>query len=243
MIVAMTLAIAVASAPISPEAIYNEGVAQYRSGDHAAAAESFERVAANDINDELLARSAYNLGNTVFQSAMEGVEGADTGQVTQEAIDGLDGAQDMLRGAIGRYRDAIRANPRDDDARANGQLAWRMLQQLKQMQDQMKEQQDQHQSGEQGEQQQDQQQSGEQGEQQQDQHQSGEQGEQQQDQQQPGEQGEQQQDQQQSGEQGEQQQDQQQSGEQGEQQQDQQQTGEQREQQQQQRHTRDHSQP
>jgi len=197
---------------------YDQAVAAYRAGDLQQAAKAFEE-AMNTEDAALAAAAAYNLGNTTFQLG--------SAPDQQATGDHLKNAASMLTKAMEHYRAALSHNPNDQDARANGELTWRRLQEvLEQQQQQQSQEQDQKEQQQQpdeqqadGEQQQqDQQQSGEQdqqesGEQQQDQQQSGEQ-----DQQQPSEQ--QPQDQQQSGEQ-----DQQEPGEQ--QPQEQQQPGEQ----------------
>jgi len=178
---------------------YDHAVAAYRAGDLQQAAKAFEE-AMNTKDAALAAAAAYNLGNTTFQLSSE------PGQ--QGGAEQLSDAAEWLNQALGHYRRAITHNPNDQEARANGELAWRRLQEVRQeQQSQQEQQQAQEQSDEQ-----DQQQSGEQqqpGEQQQQQQQSGEQ--EQQEQQQSGEQ-----QQQQSGEQ--EQQEQQQSGEQQQQQ-------------------------
>ena len=211
----------------NPVLSYDQAVAAYRAGDLEQAAAAFEQ-AMNSNDPSLAGAAAYNLGNTAYQLASQASGGSpDGGQPA------LQDAADRFRQALQHYRSALANNPGDQEARANGELAWRRLQEVEKQQQEQQQQQDQQQqqsdeqqqSGEQ--QQQDQQQ--ESGEQQQEdqQQQSGEQ-EQQQDQQQQS--GEQQQEQQQSGEQ--QQQDQQEQS--GEQQQDQQQSGEQQQDQQEQ---------
>jgi len=173
------------------ELIYNQGVAQYREGQYAAARDLFTRsTAATDR--ALEARARFNLANCDYAEAVTLRQ-----ENPEEAIG-------KLETAISHYRGAIEANPQDADARANAELAQLLIDQIQQeqqnqdQQQQEQDQQDQQDEQQQGEQEQDQQ---EQGEQQQDEQQQGEQqqGEQQQDEQQQ-DQDEQQQDEQQQGE-------------------------------------------
>jgi hypothetical protein len=219
-----------------PELTYNQAIAHYRQGNYTAAADGFTESIAQSQSPELLQDSVYNLGNSAHQQVVQSLQDGSQGDA-QGAIDKLGTAREQLGDALNHYRQAIRSDGEDTDARANAELTWNLMEQLRDMQEQLQQQQDQQQQdqqqqGEQSQQQQDQQQQGEQSQQQQDQQQQGEQSQQQQDQQQQGEQSQQQQDQQQQGEQSQQQQDQQQQGEQSQQQQDQQQQGEQGQQQQ-----------
>ena len=146
---------------------YDHAVAAYRAGDLQQAAKAFEE-AMNTEDAALAAAAAYNLGNTTFQLSSE------PGQ--QGGAEQLSDAAEWLNQALGHYRRAITHNPNDQEARANGELAWRRLQEVRQeQQSQQEQQQPQEQSDEQ-----DQQQSGEQqqqsgGQQKQEQQQSGEQ--------------------------------------------------------------------
>jgi Ca-activated chloride channel family protein len=186
-----------------PELTYNQAIAHYRQGNYTAAADGFTESIAQSQSPELLQDSVYNLGNSAHQQVVQSLQDGSQGDA-QGAIDKLGTAREQLGDALNHYRQAIRSDGEDTDARANAELTWNLMEQLRDMQEQLQQQQDQ--------QQQDQQQQGEQSQQQQDQQQQGEQSQQQQDQQQQGEQSQQQQDQQQQGEQGQQQQDQQQQG-------------------------------
>ena len=188
------------------EAIYNQGVTQYREGQYAEARDSFTRSTA--VADRALeARARFNLANCDYAEALA---------LRAENPDEADEAIAKLETAISHYRGAIEANPQDADARANAELAQLFIDQIQQEQEQQEqEQQEQDQQDQQEQDEQEQQQ--EQGEQEQNEQEQNEQEQQQGEQ----EQGEQDQDQQEQNEQeqNEQEQDEQ---EQNEQEQDQQ---------------------
>ena len=191
---------------------YNRGVAFSQNGQFEEAADSL-RQAASAGDTTIAARARYNLGNAQYALAVKTLE--EDGSKAEEAIN-------HLRSAIADYRSALRVSSNDDDARFNIELAAKLIQKIKQDQQQQDQQQQDQQQQDQQQQDQQQQDQQQQDQQQQDQQQ---QDQQQQDQQQ---QDQQQQDQQQ---QDQQQQDQQQ---QDQQQQDQQQQDQQQQDQQQQ---------
>ncbi|MCP4833311.1 MAG: hypothetical protein GY895_00970 [Phycisphaera sp.] len=231
--------------PSLAEAAYNRGVAEYRAGELAAAAEAFRRAA--EVGDaDLAAQAMYNEGTARYADAVKRLS-TEAGDATpspspsppgdtETPSDPLEDAMERVELSLDHFRDAIDADPGNRDARANAELAHRLLQRLQEIKEQSQDEE------QQGEQSQDEQQQGEQSQDEQ------QQGDQSQDEQQQGEQsqdeqqqGEQSQDEQQQGEQsqdeqqqGEQSQDEQQQGEQsqdeqqqGEQSQDEQQQGEQ----------------
>jgi Ca-activated chloride channel family protein len=145
---------------------YNMGVAAYRQGDLQRAAELFDQARMLTADPALRAKSAYNLGTTAYRKSLE------QPQDPAEAQTQLQDATGDLERALEHFRETLDADPADSDARANGELAYRWLEQLQQMQQQMQ----QDQQGQPQEQpQQDQQQQG------QPQEQQGQQGDQQQD--------------------------------------------------------------
>ncbi len=160
--------------PESPELAYNQGAAYYKLGDYSSAGDAFNRaLLTRDLRLE--AKIKYNLGDVAYASALE--KESDL----QEAID-------LLKKAIGRYRDAIELDAGDADARANIETAQLLikdlLDKLKQQQEQQQQQDQQQQSDQQQDQQsQSDQQDQQEGEQSQEQQEDGEQ----QDQQQAGE--------------------------------------------------------
>ena len=97
---------------------YDLGAAAYRSGDLQTAAQSFA-AAAGDATLPAGA-AAYNLGNTFAQAG-------------------------QLEAALGAYREALRSNPDDEDARHNFEVTLARLQQQQEEQDQQDQQQDQQQ--------------------------------------------------------------------------------------------------
>ncbi len=130
---------------------YNMGVAAYRQGDLARAAELFDQAQLLARDESMRAKAAYNLGTAAAGQAMQS-------QVQDPAVaeSQLQGATETLRSALKHFREAIAADPDDVDARANGELAWKWLQQLQELQDRMQQQGDrqQDQQQQQGEQQQ-----------------------------------------------------------------------------------------
>ncbi len=154
--------------PDAAEIPYNMGVAAYRAGELERASALFDRARMLASVPSMQARSAYNLGTT---SAQQAVQSRTDDPAVAKAQ--MEDATESLKTALDRFRDAIAMNPDDEDARANGELAWRWLQQLEQLQDQMQQQGDQQDpDGEQKDsEQEDQEQQGQQQEQDQDQQQ------------------------------------------------------------------------
>jgi Ca-activated chloride channel family protein len=216
----------------SPNANVERGNQAFRDGKYDEALEAYDKAATQLPNDPGV---KFNQGVARYQKALNTPPGPARDQLLQQAQGDFEGATQApdrsLRGqahynlgnthyqrqdwdkAVKEYKQSIKEDPSNPDARYNLELALRKREQKKQQQQQQQQQQGQgqqqkqQQQGQQG--QQDQQQQGQQDQQQQ--------GQQQQDQQQQG----QQQDQQQQGQQ--QQQDQQQQGQQQQGQQDQQQ--------------------
>jgi tetratricopeptide (TPR) repeat protein len=174
---------AVEDSPELAEPHYNAANTHYRLEDYGSAQQEIEQALVNGEGQALTdldQHSLYNLGNTFFQG-------------------------EQYEGAIEAYKEALRLNPGDLEAKQNLELALRQLQQQEQQQ---QEQQNEEQQEQEEQQQDQQQQDGEQDEQQEEQQpQDGQQDEQQQDEQeQDGQQDEEQQeDQQQDGQPDEQQ--------------------------------------
>jgi len=124
--------------PGRAEIPYNMGVAAYRQGDLARAAELFDQARLLASDPAMQAMSAYNLGTTAVRSALDSQE-----QDAAIAQTQMQNATESLRSSLDHFRQAIESNPGDVDARANGELAWRWLQELeKQMEQQGRQQQD-----------------------------------------------------------------------------------------------------
>ena len=156
--------------PVRPERLYNAGVSMYRAGELELARELFA-AAAERAKAGVAARSMYNRGTTSYAEAvraMQSAGGADGSSNPQELQKEV---IDTLERSLRELKDAARADPGNTDARANAELAHRVLKELKKQQEQKQQQQqqnqDQQQSGEQNEEQnqqnqQNQQQNGEQ---------------------------------------------------------------------------------
>ena len=124
--------------PDAAEIPYNMGVAAYRAGELERALALFDKARTLAADPAMQARSAYNLGTSSAQQAVWS-RTADPAIAQAQMAD----ATESLKTALDRFRDAIAMNPDDEDARANGELAWRWLKQLEQLQDQMQQQGDQ----------------------------------------------------------------------------------------------------
>lgn len=136
---------ALEDSPELAEPHYNAANTHYRLEDYGSAQQEIEQALINGDGEKLAdldQHSLYNLGNTFFQG-------------------------EQYEGAIEAYKEALRLNPDDLEAKQNLELALRQLQQQQQEQQQQQQQQQNEEQQEQEEQHQDQQhQDGEQGEQQ-----------------------------------------------------------------------------
>ena len=114
------------SLPDSPELAYNRGVTYYRKGELDKATEQFTKaLLTRDLSLE--AKVKFNLGNCAYADALK-------------KQSDLKVALERLGLAIGHYKDAIEANPEDQDARANMEMAQLLMKDLldKQKQEQEK---------------------------------------------------------------------------------------------------------
>ena len=128
--------------PERPEPDYNSANARYRLEDYEQAEEELERalLEAYDVEDEdLAAKTLFNLGNVLFQM----------GEYSA-AIDQYGGAIEQYREAIEAYKQVLRDNPDDVEAKHNLELALSKIeeQEEEQQQQQEQQQQDQEQQGE-----------------------------------------------------------------------------------------------
>jgi len=154
----------------SPEVMYDLGVAMYNIGEYEPAAKAFDASMASTSDPTLKSYSAFNLGNAVYSQTLESLEGKGTEAPSDEDLILLENAKTQIKQVLESYRTAIKHDPTDLDARANGELAWQMLKQLDEMQEQMEEQQQQQQEqDEQSDQQKDRQKHKDEGESEQDQ--------------------------------------------------------------------------
>jgi len=120
-----------------PRLSYNQGISHYNAGDIESARSAFAQ-AAESTDRTVAGQARYNIGNTYYAEALQRME-ADP-----------KAAMSSLATAIDHYRGALAANRKDEDARANIELAHRLKQQLQQQQEQQPEQ-DQSQENEQQE--------------------------------------------------------------------------------------------
>ncbi|MEC8818362.1 MAG: tetratricopeptide repeat protein, partial [Planctomycetota bacterium] len=120
---------------------YNRGVAAYRAGDLESAARAFDR-AAGSADQELTQAALFNRGTVSYRAALDAIRQAQARQSAQQAEGGtpdpgvLQEPIEALNQAIGHYRDAITASSNHRDARRNAELAYRLLKELQQQQDQ-----------------------------------------------------------------------------------------------------------
>lgn len=144
--------------PISPSATFNVGDAYYKQERFDEASRSFQTFAATNKNPESSSKAMYNIGNTLYK-------------------------QNKFQESVDAYKQSLRLNPNDDEARYNLELAKEKLkqqQQQQQQQDKNQQNKDQEKNQDQQQQQQNQEQKQDQQQQQQNQQQN-----QQQQQQQP----------------------------------------------------------
>jgi Ca-activated chloride channel family protein len=90
----------------------NLGDALYQQKKYAEARKEFEQAAGSESVD-LKARSAYNIGNTYFKEALQ----------TQDQNQGLE----LLKQAVGSFRQTLELKPDDEDAKYNLEVVRRHL--------------------------------------------------------------------------------------------------------------------
>ncbi len=139
----------------APAINYDRGIAHYQLEQYEKSAKAFEDAMASTDDPTLASYCAYNFGNAIYQATLRDLDGTTNENGQEEAIIALEVAKEQLSNTIDSYRRAIAKNADDVDARANGELAWKMLQLLDEMQEEMKQQQKQQQDDQNQEQQQD----------------------------------------------------------------------------------------
>jgi Ca-activated chloride channel homolog len=102
--------------PASPQVQFDIGIANYKSGDYAAAAQAFARAAERATDPKLQARSLLGEGNTFFRTASAG-DSSDAVRALQRAIE--------------LYSGALSADPKSQDAAYNREIARKKLEDLK----------------------------------------------------------------------------------------------------------------
>jgi Ca-activated chloride channel homolog len=116
------------------EAVYNQAVSAWQARQLDQAEQLFaEAISRGD--ESLAARARYNLGNCRYARALKLLE-------NQQQPD-TQGAIEQLNQAVTLYREALATNPADTDARANTELARKLIDQLKQQEKQQQQKKDQ----------------------------------------------------------------------------------------------------
>ena len=98
-------------------AFYNSGNASYMSGDFESARESFNSFISKTNNIDDKSKAHYNIGNSFLTEYAK--EAKEKGRAP---------SSDVLKNAIKEYREALRINPKDKDARYNLSYAMKLLQ-------------------------------------------------------------------------------------------------------------------
>lgn len=104
------------------EAIYNEGVARFRNSEFEQARSLFTETLGTN-NPNLTTQARFNLGNCDYAEAVACSK------------DDRPGAIKQLSSAVSHFRSALQDKPTDGDARANLELATRLMKQLQQEED------------------------------------------------------------------------------------------------------------
>lgn len=125
------------SNPSSLTATYNLGNSLYKQGKYSDAIKEYEKVVMSETDDKKLSEAWHNLGNSYFM-------------------------EKNLPKSIDAYKNSLRINPKDDEARYNLRMAQLLLEQNQQDQQQQQEQNKEKQNKDQQQQQQQQQQNKEQ---------------------------------------------------------------------------------
>lgn len=105
-------------APQAPEVFFNKGAALYQKGDFQQAADAFEQSALRSEKPELEARSKFNQGNSAFRGAV--------GQLQRDPQQALEGVGRSVK----LYQDALKLDPKLDDARYNVEVARRTMKRI-----------------------------------------------------------------------------------------------------------------
>ena len=105
--------------PDSSHVLFNKGNALYMQGDYPRARDAYENAAVRSHDAEVEARSKFNQGNAAFR------------QGVTEAQMNPDQAIDSIGKGVRSYQDALKMNPKLDDARHNVEVARRFIQQLR----------------------------------------------------------------------------------------------------------------
>ena len=97
---------------------FNLGNATYETNDFESAVEQFSAAANVADNPQVQADAYYNLGNAFFQQAKEKKD------------------QKLFESSVEAYKNSLRLNPKDEDAKKNLALSQRYIQRMKQQEQQ-----------------------------------------------------------------------------------------------------------
>ncbi|MCA9988913.1 MAG: tetratricopeptide repeat protein [Anaerolineales bacterium] len=147
------LILAITACSPSPAQLNEDGNEAFANQDYVAALDSYQQAL---VEDETLAEPYYNAANTLYrqelypdaQAQMEQALAYAQGNLAEEGYYNVGNSfynQQQLEAAIEAYKEALRLNPNDIDAKHNLELALQQQQQEQQQQDQNQEQQDQNQ--------------------------------------------------------------------------------------------------
>lgn len=112
---------------------YNLANSYYRTKKYDEAISRYQEVISQSDDDLIQSKAYYNLGNSYLAQAQAGSQGGQMGEKEQE----------QLKNAIDSYKDALRKNNEDYDAKNNLGVAYKMMQQLQQQQQEQQQKQDQ----------------------------------------------------------------------------------------------------
>ena len=114
------------------ESVYNAGVNMYRAGEFELAGELFAAAASN-AKAMIAAHSMYNRGTTSYAQSLKSMQ--TEGENPQPSPDAQQAVIESLERSLRELKDAVRADPTNIDARANAELAYRVLKDLKKEQE------------------------------------------------------------------------------------------------------------
>jgi hypothetical protein len=108
--------------PQNTRALFNAGNSAFLGGDYEKAKQYFSQYAVTSSSAYDRAKGFYNLGNVQLQEALQ----AETNPQTQSQV------QNHLKQAIASYKESLKHNPTDEDAKYNLTYAMKKLQQNQQ---------------------------------------------------------------------------------------------------------------
>ena len=100
------------------KAIYNAGNAAYLNGDHENAENYYKQYVESQKNDQLKAEAYHNLGNLFYKKFMNDKRKSTNNIINQQNNDQKENIEDLKK-SIEYYKNALRANPKDEETRYN----------------------------------------------------------------------------------------------------------------------------